>query len=76
MKRCDKKKIQKRKSESCAADEIVCFFCDSSIEAGEEIVLCKNKNYYHRECYDFLFTLKHNHVASSKRIGQTLANQS
>lgn len=36
----------------------VCFFCDSFIETGEKIVSRKESGFYHRKCYDFLFTLK------------------
>ena len=38
----------------------VCFFCDESIESGEEIVLRKKAGFYHRKCYDSLFSLKLN----------------
>jgi hypothetical protein len=63
MKRCGKEKGEKRRSEA-GNNALVCFFCDSSIEAGEEIILSRNKDYYHRRCYDFLFTLKRRHVVS------------
>ena len=70
MKRCGKENGQKRGNEGCV-DELVCFFCESSLEAGEEVILSKNSNYYHRRCYDFLFTLKRSQIVSSKMLGLT-----
>ncbi len=38
----------------------VCYFCEEIIELGEEIVLRKKEGFYHRKCYDSLFSLKLN----------------
>jgi hypothetical protein len=65
MKKVGKTKAQERKSESYNG-ALVCFFCDSPIEAGEEIISGKHKGYYHRRCYDFLFTLKRGQIISKK----------
>ncbi len=66
MKKVGKTKAQERKSEGHDG-ALVCFFCDSPIEAGEEIISGgRHKNYYHRRCYDFLFTLKRSQIISKK----------
>ena len=46
----------------------VCFYCNSLIKAGEEVISRRNKGYYHRKCYDLLFTLKSTQVVLRKKM--------
>jgi len=53
-----KKRIAKMKKNGHTHSKPVCFFCDAVIKSGEEIIARKDEGFYHRKCYDFLFTLK------------------
>lgn len=50
-----KRELQSEREDSCNKPK--CFFCNAVIHAGEEIITRKT-TYYHRECFEILFTLK------------------
>lgn len=55
-----KMQISKRELQSGREDsrnKPKCFFCNTVIHDGEEIITRKT-TYYHRECFELLFTLK------------------
>lgn len=52
------KRIAEIKQSDHTHNKPVCFFCGSPIKSGEEIISRKETGFYHRKCYEFLFTLK------------------
>jgi hypothetical protein len=42
---------------------LVCFFCNVKIMSGDEIILRNDKKFYHRKCYEYLFTLKSSSIS-------------
>ena len=55
-----KNKLQNEQAEQCY-NKPICFFCNTTIQDGEEIITRK-ATCYHRACYEVLFTLKSNQV--------------
>jgi hypothetical protein len=63
-----KKRLAGRKRSDRMPMKPVCFFCDSPIRAGEEIISRKDEGFYHRKCFDFLLSLTSKQVIKQKKL--------
>jgi len=48
-----------------ANNKLVCFFCNSLIKS-REVISIKSEKFYHRHCFDSLFTLKIDEILTEK----------
>jgi len=64
-------KIKNRKTRTETSDHSnnmpSCYFCNSIIKEGEEIISRRDRGFYHRKCFNFLFTLKSNQVRLAEK---------
>lgn len=49
-------------------DSVVCFYCQSSIGPNEDVVCRGQGKYYHRQCFQTLFTLTSNCVKITRTV--------